>query len=317
LNRKITSEKTLTKFLMKNGLEELDNIITKLKSSSNKTIEINNHKANLRQVLYIAQELKGKLHREMLDPHEQPDYLPITKKLNFIDPFKSNLIFASPMPGPIPWNYSTAQELVSTCPLKSEITQIRKDFNIYFENGLVTNGVLVPWGCTYNGHESSIMLSMYNIFRLLKCIPFDKNFPWAPAFNNLYEWLKSLNLISIGFFWAQQNQNSSGWDKRIYLKGNNLADPIYREIINPQSGVGIIHCLILLVHEARHAGYNIPHNCGVKDTNLAYMGAWGVQYHLLKTLAQNTDNFFSNYEKSMFLGDAQHILTTRFCNQPP
>lgn len=302
---------------MKNGMEKLDNMITKLESSSNKTIEINNHKANSRQVLYIAQEIKGKLHREMLDPHKRKDWLPITEKLNFVDVFKPNLIFASPLPGPIPWNYSTAEQLVSTCPFESEIKQIRKDFNIYFEKGLVTNGILVPWSCTNNGKESSIMLSMYNIFRLLKCIPFDKNFPWAPTFNNLYEWLKSLNLTAIGFFWAQQNQNSCGWDKWIYLKGNNLADPIYREIINPQSGVGIIHGLVLLVHEARHAGYNIPHNCGVKDTNLAYMGAWGVQYYLLKMLAENTNNFFSDYQKSMLLGDAQNILATRFCDQVP
>jgi hypothetical protein len=94
---------------------------------------------------------------------------------------------------------------------------------------------------------------------------------------------------------------------------------MYREIINHQSGVGIIHALALLVHEARHAGYNIGHNCkdGIRDTNLAFMGAWAVQYYLFKMLAENTGSFFSDYEKNMLLGNAQNILAFGFCNQPP
>jgi hypothetical protein len=266
----------------------------------------------------MAKEVKVTLHREFLDPREHRDYVPLARKLELNDLRKLRLP-RIPLPSPTPWNYASANQLVSTCPFEQEIQQIRNDFNIYFEKGLIDHGILQPWSCTNNGKESSIMLSMYNIFRLAKCIPFSKNFPWSPSQSNLYDWLKSLNLTSIGFFWAQQNEYSHASGKEIYLRGNLLGDPIYREIVNPQTGVGIVHVLVLLVHEARHAGYNIGHNCGggAKDTNLAYMGAWAVQYYLLKMLAEDTGNFFTDYEKNMFLGSAQNVLTTRFCDQPP
>jgi hypothetical protein len=319
LVRKITSENRITKLFKEFRIEKINDIITTLESSPKKYIEIDDHKLHSKQALSIAKEVKGAFHREQLEPHKHRDFQPITEKANLVDLSSLNIVRASPMPGPIPWNYTTANQLVSTCPFQSEIKQIRKDFNIYFEKELIDHGVLTPWSCTTNGKESSIMLSMYNIFRLLKCIPFDKNFPWATTYHNLYDWIKSLNLTAIGFFWAKQNQNSYASGNRVYLIGNILADPMYREIINPQSGVGIIHYMILLVHEATHAGHNINHNCGggTKDTNLAYMGAWAVQYYLLKMLAENTDNFFTDYQKNSFLWDAQNLLKTRFCNQPP
>ena len=70
---------------------------------------------------------------------------------------------------------------------------------------------------------------------------------------------------------------------------------------------------------------NIGHNCETdkkkkyfsKDTNLAYMGAWAVQYYLLNMLADNTGDFFTDYQKNQFRGSAQDILSTRFCDNPP
>src|SRR5262249_17469433 len=159
---------------------------------------------------------------------------------------------------------------------------------------IVDAGALLPWTCTHGGSESSIMLSMYNTFRLAKSIPFSQTFPWDPDHDNLYDWLKSLDLAAIGYFGASSSEDlNHGWDKKVYLIGNNLAQPMYRQIINPQSGVGVIYLLVLLAHEARHAGYDIGHNCGSDDTNLAFMGAWAVQYYLLQMLALNTGQFFS------------------------
>lgn len=317
--RKITSEKRITTLFKQLGIEKVNDIIRKIESSPNKYIEVNNHRINPKQGLYIAREVKGAFHRELLDPPKHRDCVPFPRALQFTDLRSLAIPWFPPPPAPTPWNYDSADQLVATCPFEQEIQQIRNDFNIYFEKGLIDHGVLKPWSCTTNGKESSIMLSMYNIFRLLKCVPFNTNFPWSPSHTNLYDWLKSLNLTAIGFFWAQQNEYSNAWGKRIYLIGNCLEDPIYREIVNPQTGVGIIHVLVLLAHEARHAGYNIGHNCGggVKDTNLAYMGAWAVQYYLLKMLAENTGNFFSDYEKNALLGSAQDTLAIRFCDDPP
>jgi hypothetical protein len=194
------------------------------------------------------------------------------------------------------------------------VRQIRADFNICFDQALVDHGVLVPWSCSYDGSESSLMLSMYNMFRLAKCVPFNQGFPWEPSHSNLYDWWKSLSLSAIQFFWADSSPAySSGWNKIVNLLGNNLAQGTYRHVVDPSTGVGVADLVVLMAHEARHAGYDIPHNCGSDDTNLAYMGAWAVQYYLLQALAQNTGQFFSEYEKQTFLGSAADILHTRFC----
>jgi hypothetical protein len=256
-------------------------------------------------------------HQELWNKLEYEDFAPVTRPLTLTHVRELQL---SPLFTPAPeapaglCSYNTAAELVASCPTQEEIQQIRADFNIYFENGLIDNGVLVPWSCTADGDESSIMLSMYNAFRLLKCVPFDENFPWAPDYNNLYDWLKSLDLTAIGYIWAEEGEYNHGWNGRIYIIGNHLDHPMYRDIVNPQSGVGIIHPMVLLIHEARHAGDGVPHNCGYKDTDLEYMGAWAVQYYLLGMLAENTGNYFSDYERSSLLGSAQNIYETRFCD---
>ena len=130
-----------------------------------------------------------------------------------------------------PWTYQNADALVASCPLDSEIQQIRADFNIYFDKGLIDHGVLVPWSCSVGGSESSIMLSMYNTFRLLKCIPFDTTFPWDSAHSNLYDWLQSLSLSAIGFIWADDpsTQRNYATHGRVYLLGNFLAQRTYRK----------------------------------------------------------------------------------------
>jgi hypothetical protein len=319
LPRKPASATSIASLFKRFDVEKLNEIIRKIESSSNEYIEIGNYRIDTRQGLQVAEKIKGTLHRELLDPAKHKDTTPFARKLQLKDLRELEIPRLPMPPPPMPWNYKTANQLVSTCPFEQEIKQIRHDFNIYFEKGLIDHGVLKPWSCTNNGKESSIMLSMYNIFRLAKSVPFNKNFPWEPSYGNLYDWLKSLDLTAIGFFWAEQNEPSHAIGKRIYLIGNYLGDPIYREIINQQTGVGIIHALVLLVHEARHAGYNIGHNCGggTKDTNLSYMGAWAVQYYLLKMLAENTGNFFTNYEQNMLIGSAQSVLSNRFCVQPP
>ena len=47
------------------------------------------------------------------------------------------------------------------------------------------------------------------------------------------------------------------------------------------------------------------------------MGAWAVQYYLLKMLGENTGDFFTPYQKQTLLGSAQDILKTRFCGSAP
>lgn len=233
-------------------------------------------------------------------------------------------------------SFDTADELLAYCPSDEDMKQIRQDFNITFDQSLVTHGVLVPWSCQNNGNESSIMLTMYNAFRLMKCIPpFVEGLVWEPEYNNLYDWLKSIELKQITFFWADFGYGSHGWDKKIFIVGNNLEDRMFRETVNPQTGVGLLHLVILVAHEAWHAQTNIGHNCGVggllektvgkdggplkktvgKDTDLKYGGAWSVQYYLERMLAEYTNNYFNDYSKMTMENNSQDVLNTRFCNQ--
>jgi len=209
-------------------------------------------------------------------------------------------------------NFKTASELLKTCPTETEIKMIRKDFNIVFDKEPV------EWSCTEGGKESSVMLSMYNTFRLMKCTPFDKNFLWAPKYNNMYSWMKSLELTQIEYFMCKPGDECSNAASKdiIYLEMNNLDDPIYREIINTNSGGGAGHLPVLMIHESRHTingGYK-GHTCSPNDQTLQELGAWGVQYHLLNMLADNTGNYFSSYERKEFQSSAKYILETRFCS---
>ena len=168
--RKLASAKSITTVFKRLNVEKLDEIIKNIESLSNEYIEFGNYKIDARQALLVAERRKGALFRELMDPTEHRDTIPFARKLQLKDLQDLQIPMLPTPPPPTLWNYNTANQLVSTCPFKQEIKQIRHDFNIYFEKGLIDHGVLKPWSCTNNGKESSIMLSMYNIFRLAKCI---------------------------------------------------------------------------------------------------------------------------------------------------
>jgi len=63
------------------------------------------------------------------------------------------------------------------------------DFDVRFGPGVVA-----PWSCTQNGIESSVMLTIYNMFRLAYTLDFDTPMP-VIGVTNVYGWLKTLNLI--------------------------------------------------------------------------------------------------------------------------
>ena len=304
------SDQELERLLQKLSMAELNDVLAKTQSEDAPSrTDFQGRALKTSRLFAAAQAVKGAFHRAQLMPrHENLDQLAVKIERDYLP-----LDEAEPLPlDPCP--YSTAAELMASCPTQQEIRQIRQDFNIYFERPLIEHGVLVPWSCTPGGEESSLMLSMYNSFRLSRCIPFDASFPWAPEHENLYEWMQSTELTAIGYFWADEGDHSHGWNKRIYLIGNWLADPMYRAVSDPSAGVGLINYVALIAHETRHADVNIGHNCGSDDTDLDYMGAWAVHYHLAKMLAENTGDYFSNTEKSLLSGLAQTILGSRFCD---
>ena len=215
---------------------------------------------------------------------------------------------------------ATAAELMASCPSIEEVKQIRKDFNIMFESELEENRFMELEECTNGGDESSIMLSVYNTFRLMKCIPFDINLTWSPEYDNLYNWTKSRNLEQINYFWAGENEFSHGSGGSVFMKANQLNHSIYRHAVDPEAPVGLIHSVTTLMHEVRHAEANIFHNCDINigsqsmDTNLEYGGAWAVHYQLWSLLVDHTGTFFSDYEKEKMAESAAQLYRFRFCD---
>lgn len=203
--------------------------------------------------------------------------------------------------------YVNPNEVLSDCPTKSEIVQINQDFKITFDEDVA------PYECTDGGKESNVQLTIYNAFRMMQAIPFDKEFPWAAGYDNLYEWMKSLGIEEI-IVAKDLNFPGLAIGKTIEIKSNNLYLPHYRKVLPaPEAGGGgLLPFVVLLIHEARHTmGYH--HYCGDNDYNLEEKGAWYVQYELYKMMAENTGLFFVK-QAGQFLDMADDTYNTRFCD---
>lgn len=204
--------------------------------------------------------------------------------------------------------YADSIQVLFECPTKSEIVQINLDFKISFDKDVA------PYECTDGGNESNVILTVINAFRMMQAIPFDKEFPWAAGYDNLYEWMKSLGIEEII---VAKDLDFPGvtFGKTIEIKSNNLNLPDYLKVLSsPETGggAGLLPFMVLLIHEARHTmGYY--HTCGANDSNLEEKGAWYVQYELYKMLAENTGLFFVK-QKGLFSNMADETYNTRFCD---
>ncbi|MEZ4861710.1 MAG: hypothetical protein R3C14_10395 [Caldilineaceae bacterium] len=195
-------------------------------------------------------------------------------------------------PEPLVPVYQTADILMASCPTAQEITQIRHDFNINFDSGLMATGTVKPWACTQGGNESSVMLTVYNMFRLLKNIPLTQPLVWAPSYTNVYDWLRSLTLTCITFH--NDISFASFTNRRIWIDGRNRDDPYYRtSMLALAAGI--------LVHEARHVETQRGHDSQTKpggDTDMG--GAYGATILYAEMCANNSGTFFTSYQQNEF-----------------
>jgi hypothetical protein len=211
---------------------------------------------------------------------------------------------------------TTADSLMKICPTTAEKNQIMADFHITFDSSL---GNVLNFTCTKNGTEASLGLNVFNMFRMMRCTPYSRTFPFATTQNNLYSWVKSLNLTSINFF-AGSGLNNGG-NGVVNLNANTFGAASNRQVINPSTGTGMLFLPILLAHEARHASGNFPHNCPdlANDTNFAYNGAWTVQYDMDKMDSMHSGTYFTSGavgEQAFADAAAQTIVNSRFCQAP-
>lgn len=204
-------------------------------------------------------------------------------------------------------DYATADELLMACPSREDMRQIRNDFNIYFDSPPA------PWSCTNNGYEYSTTLSIYNALRIMKCTSFDENFPWNPEHNNLYQWLKDVNVEGIEIFSCPDRLCNSHYDGVIHLVSLTSNGPSLISDQLSRTASGTTRTAVLLSHEAQHE--YLGHTClGGNDHNLDEMGAWAVQYYLLNMLSQNTGNYFTEEERQEFESIAVFVYSNVFCD---
>lgn len=204
--------------------------------------------------------------------------------------------------------YVTPNEVLNHCPTEGELAQINLDFKISFDKDVA------PYECTDGGKESNVQLTIYNAFRMMQAIPFDKEFPWAAGYDNLYEWMKSLKIKEITVTKDLDHPGEAIWEY-MWINSSKLHLPSYRKIFSSvpnDGGGGLVSFMVLLTHEARHTmGYF--HTCDDNDKNLEEKGAWAVQYELLEMMAKNTDLFFAK-QSGKFIDMAVDVYNTRFCD---
>ena len=234
---------------------------------------------------------------------QNPDFVKEDVEDNVADQLENSFFWRS---------FSSADDLLDSCPTDEEIAQIEEDFNFVWWD------YPGKWKCTENGKESFKKLTIYNTFRLMHDIPLEKHMPWANNDElNLYNWFESLDLLMIRMFESESNDSYSyASGETINIKMNDFEKERYRLVVDHKSGVGIGDVLVLFVHESRHtiAGGNKPHTCaGSKDLTFEEQGAWNVQYEMLMLMADETGNYFTAKQQQSFRDFAKQIRDNRFC----
>ena len=211
---------------------------------------------------------------------------------------------------------ANVEEVVRICPTRAERSRIRRDFNITFDS-TVPRSVMGPWSCTPGGAESSVMLTVYNLFRLMRYIHFDAPMPLIGT-TNLYSWLKRLRLR----YTVTSREHNSAGDEFILFRWQAFSESSMRYWVNSRSGVGLRDLIALVLHEARHTdpGGDKRHNCtvgasgsGPHDSSLGYGGAWGLQYWYYVWLAEHSGRYLNSRQKHDALAAANGIRSRFIC----
>ncbi len=221
----------------------------------------------------------------------------------------------------------SVDQILAECPTKREIAQIDAEFDLSFEGANPSPIVLACTAAEGSAYLTPLQMRAYNALLIMGRIPFDAALFWDKG-HTLYEWF-ALRVDTIRFRddIAYSQYGPAGViniQTGLFLPASQATD----QFIASGGVVGLGDLMVLMVHEARHA--DLLHNChpeaGVGytwDTDLAYLGAWGVQYYLHLWLADHTSQAFlrpltgdpAGYQ-DQHRQDATLVKNTRFCNEP-
>jgi hypothetical protein len=208
----------------------------------------------------------------------------------------------------------TIDEVLASCPTAEEVATIDRDFpHIYIEAG----AAVAPMSCVPGAEESSIPLTVYNIFRGALTIEFDAPMPLLGT-TNLYRWLRDQNLTFRFVHGASEGRD------RVLTMGlpPSTLLPYLRTWDGFAWGTGMGSMLGLVVHEGRHATTGLIHNCipndGLNaniDVSLNYGGAWAAEYWFYRWMTEHTGPILSPTQKANTAAAARNILLNSFCDR--
>jgi len=211
-------------------------------------------------------------------------------------------------PLPLPTPVENVEIVLSTCPTESELERFNTDFHILFDSAIA----FPPYDCqngTGPGGEVNPKLVLFQGLRVIHALQFNQPLPWTEL--SLYEWLKGaihgIVITDVEYSYCCEAGNE------IVLKGELLSQTDYQAWANPQSGVGLMSLVGLIVHEARHAEIG-GHTCGSDDLTLEELGAWGVQYYLFLYMVENSAPDFFTQEQRQVASQHADTALARICN---
>jgi len=226
----------------------------------------------------------------------------------------------SPMPDtPVPAEDTApalplVDQMLAECPTAEQIAAIDADLSISFESDPTASQGLACTAAEDSKDVTHFQRRIYNILRVMQELKFDQPLPWTDK--QLFDWFTG---AIDGIRFRNDIDYSACCDPAgiINIQTNNLVATSMDRWIEPAADNGLVHIMILFVHEARHnEGYG--HTCADgNDSTLDEMGAWGVEYYTEIWLADHVaGDLFANssfdYAESM-RSEAQRILETRFC----
>ena len=215
---------------------------------------------------------------------------------------------------------------LNTCPSTGELGLLKKDFALVYEPAYISSGP--SYACRYRGTrklEPNARLVYYQALRVIRHMQLTKPLPWTNL--HPYEWLKS----RIGGIMVRENAANPTCcsslipageeDPVTAIKMPRAEDFLVEARMNwhdSSTGVGLWGLIGVIFHEARHV--DLPHNCGPegnKDSSLEYMGAWAVQYHVLKMMAEGAIDvgLDKQYYQSVLENKCGEIKKKRFCEE--
>jgi hypothetical protein len=205
----------------------------------------------------------------------------------------------------------TVDEVLSDCPTPQEINEVDSRIKIIFESD-PSSSRMVCRAENGSANLTRLQKNTYNAILLMKKLAFDAPLPWISQ--SLYDWFTT-TITGIRFRSDFTGHTCCGTPP--VIKMNTELHVLYSD---RWTAVGKLAGIF--IHEARHT--YMAHECNGRDTAIADMGAFGVEYSFYRWLAYHSDPEFltslnpgsmDDYRQAARF-EAFAMQRSSFCNEP-